>query len=133
MDRYVSLKGWIELDPAALPALRALLAQSVGAYQAFGLTKHAALQLSNGWHVPRGAAGRVHFVFYGAELKQAHVPFVRFQAEQIARAQPDGGAGHPAGRFHLDPLDPAADGAAQVWRCAGGTLHVGPAADAPAR
>ena len=133
MDVYVSLKGWVELDHTALPELLALLKRSVEAAADHGLTKQAALSISNGWHVPRGAAGRSHFVFFGAELRADHLPFVRAQVEAVARLRPaDEGAGYPAGLFHLDPHD-GSGAAAEVWRCRAGAFEARAPGDAPAR
>jgi hypothetical protein len=112
MGMYVSARGWLEADHGQRKAIEAII-EAV----------HDDLY-SGGWAFPVRPFNWSLYVFYGGDIRQSGVPWLRNQVSLIAALPPENDDGDmPAGFFVL--TDERGD--LTAWEVRDGQVHDRPA------
>lgn len=87
---YVSVRGWLELDHRQRPQVERIIdAHRDGFY-------------SGGWAFPAAPFNWSLYVFYGGDLRESAIGWLRDQVSELARVPPvDDDQDQPAGLFLL--------------------------------
>lgn len=105
---YVSVRGWVEVDHKQRSAVEAVIAEA----------NHDLY--SGGWGFPRAPFNWQLYVFYGGDLREAELPWLRDQVIRLAALPPiDDDADLPAGVFVLSDER----GTVAVWEIRDGAVH----------
>ncbi|SOE24456.1 hypothetical protein SAMN05442782_1084 [Streptomyces sp. OK228] len=111
MAVYVSVRGWLECDRAQLSAVKAIIA------------KHTDDHYSGGWGFPKHPFNWTSYVFYGGDIQEADVPWLRDQLAEMATLPPlDEEDSDVQGLFMLTH---EVDGLIE-WQIRDGRIHVFP-------
>lgn len=87
---YVSIRGWIEVDHQQRPQIERVIAE------------HRHEMYSGGWAFPSAAFNWRFYVFYGGDVRESAVGWLREQVAEIARLPPvDDDGDRPVGFFLL--------------------------------
>ena len=73
---YVSVRGWLECDQAQLSMVKEIIA------------KHAGDHYSGGWGFPAHPFNWTSYVFYGGDIQEGDVPWLRDQLTEMAVLPP---------------------------------------------
>lgn len=76
MGTYVSIRGWLECDEKQRVALQEVI------------SSHEDDHYTNGWASPRRHVNWTHYVFYGADIRDASLDWFSDQIRAIARIPP---------------------------------------------
>jgi hypothetical protein len=110
---YTSVRGWIEIDSEQRAAAEAII----------GRDRHELY--SGGWAFPAAPFNWTLYLFYGGDIRQSEVPWLRGQIEQLAALPPvDEDNDMPRGFFLVTPEDREGG---QAWHVRDGRLHEVPA------
>jgi hypothetical protein len=112
---YTSIRGWLEIDFKQRAAAEAII------------ERHRDDLYSGGWAFPAAPFNWTLYLFYGGDIRQGEVPWLREQLEELAALPPvDDDNDMPAGLFVL-----TAEGheGADTWHIRDGRLHELPAPD----
>lgn len=105
---YVSVRGWLEVDHTQRGAVESvILAAERDLY-------------TGGWGFPQAPFNWSLYVFYGGDIREAELPWLREQVSLIAALQPvDDDGDMPVGLFVVSDER----GAVNVWEVSGGTVR----------
>ncbi|MFG2971346.1 hypothetical protein ACGFZS_49600 [Streptomyces sp. NPDC048288] len=81
MAVYVFVRGWLECDQAQLAAMKEIIA------------KHAGDHYSGGWGFPAHPFNWTSYVFYGGDIQEGGVSWLRDQLAEMAVLPPADEAG----------------------------------------
>ncbi|SBT39018.1 hypothetical protein [Micromonospora auratinigra] len=115
MGRYASVRGWLEIDFAQRSAAEQVIERSRDELY------------SGGWAFPPKPFNWTLYLFYGGDLRQSELPWLRDQVAQLAVLPPvDDDNDRPRGMFlvTLDDREPAV-----MWQVREGRLDEVPAAE----
>ncbi|WP_371674094.1 hypothetical protein OG985_44390 [Streptomyces sp. NBC_00289] len=73
MGAYVSIRGWLECDETQLAALQEII------------SSHEDNHYTNGWSSPRQHVNWIHYIFYGADIRESALDWFTDQIREIAR------------------------------------------------
>lgn len=73
MGVYVSVRGWLQCDEEQLNPIREIIAS------------HEDHHYSGGWGTPRRHVNWIHYVFYGADIRESAVDWLLDQIREIAQ------------------------------------------------
>ncbi|WP_221329299.1 hypothetical protein [Actinoplanes sp. L3-i22] len=76
MGMYASIRGWLEIDFAQREAAEGII------------ERHRHELYSGGWAFPVRPFNWSLYLFYGGDIRQGEVPWLREQVEQLARMTP---------------------------------------------
>ena len=107
MGMFVSVRGWLQVDHKQREAVESIIA-----------TAHQDLY-SGGWGFPVRPFNWSLYVFYGGDIKEAELPWLRSQVSQIAGLPADDDGDMPLGLFLVS--DERA--AVSTWQIRDGALH----------
>ena len=112
MSTYASVRGWLEADCRQRAAVEAVIeAARTDLY-------------SGGWAFPERPFNGALYVFYGGDIREAELPWLRGQVESMAALPPaDDDGDMPVGLFVIS--DERA--AASVWEVRDGAVRDRPA------
>jgi len=112
MGMYASVRGWLEADRRQREAVEAVIdAARRDLY-------------SGGWAFPQRPFNSALYVFYGGDIREAELPWLREQVESMAALPPaDDDGDMPVGLFVIS--DERA--AVSVWEIRDGTVRERPA------
>ena len=102
MGMYASIRGWVEID----------FKQRLSAEQIIEQSRHELY--SGGWAFPSKPFNWSLYLFYGGDIRQGEISWLRDQVEQLARMRPvDEDNDWPRGMFVV-----TAEGreSAQMWQ-----------------
>ncbi|WIN00456.1 hypothetical protein ACTOB_004165 [Actinoplanes oblitus] len=112
MGMYVSARGWIEID-----AEQRASAEEV-------LRRHEDGHYSGGWAFPAHPVNWTRYLFYGGDLREGQLPWLRAQlAELAALPAVDEDGDRPRGLFLITDER----GGAVTWQIRDATLRESPA------
>jgi hypothetical protein len=105
---YVSVRGWVEAGRRQRDAVEAVIAVARRDLH------------SGGWAFPERPFNSTLYVFYGGDIREAELPWLRGQVESMAALPPvDGDGDMPVGLFTLS--DERA--AVSVWEARDGMVR----------
>jgi hypothetical protein len=108
MGMYVSVRGWLEVDHRQREAIEAIIA---AAYRDL---------YSGGWAFPARPFNWTLYVFYGGDIREAELPWLRDQVGQMAALPPaDDDGDTPVGLFLLSDERMTAG----IWEIRDRTIH----------
>jgi hypothetical protein len=108
MGVYASVRGWIEID----------VKQREAAEEIIGQYRHELY--SGGWTFPSAPFNWTLYLFYGGDIRQDEVPWLREQVEQLAAMRPvDEDNDMPKGFFLLTAEERKG---AEAWQVRDGRL-----------
>ncbi|MEU9243592.1 hypothetical protein [Streptomyces sp. NPDC048385] len=73
MGVYVSIRGWLECDETQLAAIQEIISSRDDGHY------------TNGWGSPRRHVNWIHYIFYGADIRESALEWFTDQIRQIAR------------------------------------------------
>ncbi|GAA3764083.1 hypothetical protein GCM10022379_34840 [Micromonospora maritima] len=115
MGMYASVRGWIEID----------FQQRVAAEQIIAQHRHELY--SGGWAFPSAPFNWTLYLFYGGDVRQSHLQWLRGQVEQLAVMSPvDDDNDFPRGLFLVTTDEREG---AEWWQIREGRLDESPAPD----
>lgn len=87
MGVYVSVRGWLQCDEKQLTAIREIIAS------------HEDDHYSGGWGTPRQHVNWIHYVFYGADIRESAQDWLLNQIREIAQVPADDDEDRVTGLF----------------------------------
>jgi hypothetical protein len=112
MGMYVAVRGWLEVDHRQRPEVEQII------------RAHDDGQYSGGWAFPAAPFNWTLYVFYGGDLRESGVDWLRDQVSELARLTPvDADEDLPAGFFLLSDERQRST----AWTIRDGTLAEAPA------
>lgn len=112
MGMYASARGWLQIDFAQRRAAEEIL------------RRHHHDNYSGGWAFPVAPFNWTLYLFYGGDIREAKLPWLREQVTELAAMRPvDDDGDRPAGLFLITDER----GGAFLWRVCGGSVHERPA------
>jgi hypothetical protein len=73
MGAYVSVRGWLQCDEQQLAAIESIIAA------------HEDDHYSGGWGTPRWHVNWIHYVFFGADIRESGLDWLLDQVRAIAQ------------------------------------------------
>jgi len=122
MGRYVSIRGWLELDDELTNEVKSAIEQSPTQSENFGVSPEDAEFYIKGWTIPSDYINWTRYIFYGADIRLQGLKFMKSLLEKIAQIQlADGGdIDFVTGVFFID--DEGEDRLSLLWEIKEGQL-----------
>jgi hypothetical protein len=107
MGAYVAVRGWIELDQERRADIERVI------------ERHQYDHYSGGWAMPAKPFNWTLYVFYGGDIREGALPWLRTQLTEIAAIEPIGSeADRPIGLFALTDEE----GLTYLWEIRDGSV-----------
>jgi hypothetical protein len=111
MGMYLGVRGWIELQYDQRAAAEQII------------ERHDDGFYSGGWTFPRAAFNWTLYLFYGGDIRESGLPWLRTQVDELAALPPDEDGDRPRGLFVASDER----GGVETWQIRNGAVHVHPA------
>jgi hypothetical protein len=86
MGRYVSVRGWIEVDVDTLPRVKQLVQEFPNTPGDEILTPEQVRLYAQGWVIAEDGPNWTKYCFYGADIRQESLAYLLTQIRAIAQA-----------------------------------------------
>ncbi|MBM3224787.1 MAG: hypothetical protein FJZ47_13415 [Candidatus Tectomicrobia bacterium] len=140
MGHYVSVRGWIEIDPEKLPYVRHLLQEFPNASGENVLTPEQVRLYAQGWVLAEDSPNWTKYCFYGADIRREALAWLLAQVRMLAQTLHEGDeiGGDTAQRYDgMFCIDDDEGELSLVWYLKNGAVkeaaHSHPALDAVAQ
>lgn len=90
MGHYVSVRGWIEVDPERLPRVRHLLQEFSNTSGENVLTPEQVRLYTQGWVLAEDSPNWTKYCFYGADIRWEALGWLLAQVRVLAQTLHDG-------------------------------------------
>ena len=90
MGHYVSVRGWIEVDPEKLPRVKYLLQEFPNTSGEGVLTPEQVRLYAQGWVLTEDSPNWTKYCFYGADIRREALSWLLEQVRVLAQALHDG-------------------------------------------
>jgi|BioPla2DNA2_1021312.scaffolds.fasta_scaffold132903_2 hypothetical protein len=89
MGHYVSVRGWIECDKSNFPAIEKIIDKYRISFQKYSISQETAELYQKGWQIPKDIINWTAYVFYGADIRQYNLDFIKDQIIEIGEIDVD--------------------------------------------
>lgn len=87
MGKYVSVRGWLECDESTINEVKKIRDDFTANYNE-GLLDEDKLELyQSGWTFPERQINWTAYVFYGADIREYHLDFMKKQLSEMANIE----------------------------------------------
>ncbi|MEN1988185.1 hypothetical protein [Paenibacillus hubeiensis] len=84
MGKYVSVRGWLECDEQTVHEVRKIRDDYTEKYNDTLLDKSKLEMYQSGWTFPETQINWTAYVFYGADIREYYLDFMRKQLSEMA-------------------------------------------------
>ena len=89
MGHYVSVRGWIECDKSNFSAIEKVIDKYRMDFLKYSISQEIAELYQKGWQIPKDVINWTAYVFYGADIRQYNLDFIKDQIIEIGKIDED--------------------------------------------
>jgi len=84
MGKYVSIRGWFECEENDISTIKKVCEEFTKNYDDTLLSPEKRKLYQSGWIFPESQINWTTYIFYGADIREYHLDFIKEQISQIA-------------------------------------------------
>lgn len=114
MSRFALIRGWFECPFDECEKIKTTVSKFTEQAEKYGLTRSVVELYMTGWHFPKSPLNWVSLVFFGANINEIALPFIRDML--IAASVASEGI---SGEFYMEDEE----GSSMAWKLHNGNLN----------
>ena len=114
MSRFALIRGWFECPFDECEKIKTTVRNFTEQAEKYGLTRSNVELYITGWHFPKSPLNWVSLVFFGANINEIALPFIRDMFILVSAL-----SGDISGEFYIEDEE----GSSMVWKFHNGNLN----------